>query len=199
MRAAPRSQRRGTALRRRRARGGPRQPPRAGAKRSGEIRAAPAGRRLPGAAGASLAVEAPAEDEAEERPQRRNDTSPPTATPTMAISVGRPAAASSTLRPGSNSGRCARDQPATTTTDATAPEAPKRAASERRRLTRVLTRPDVTLGLRRHGWAARRRDGAFMEQSGRNPWQPVANGAAAKTAQTGENRCRLGCDRLPRT
>jgi len=30
------------------------------------------------------------------------------------------------------------------------------------------------------------RDGAFMEPSGRNRWQPVANGAAAKVAQTGE-------------
>jgi hypothetical protein len=29
-----------------------------------------------------------------------------------------------------------------------------------------------------------------MEPSGRNPWQPVANGTAARTAQTGENRCR---------
>jgi hypothetical protein len=29
-----------------------------------------------------------------------------------------------------------------------------------------------------------------MEQSGRNRWQPVANGTAAKTAQRGENRCR---------
>jgi hypothetical protein len=33
-------------------------------------------------------------------------------------------------------------------------------------------------------------DGAFMEPSGRNRWQPVANGAAAKTAQIGEKRCR---------
>jgi hypothetical protein len=29
-----------------------------------------------------------------------------------------------------------------------------------------------------------------MEQSGRNRWQPVANGTAAKAAQIGENRCR---------
>jgi hypothetical protein len=29
-----------------------------------------------------------------------------------------------------------------------------------------------------------------MEPSGRNRWQPVANGAAAKTAQIGEKRCR---------
>jgi hypothetical protein len=33
---------------------------------------------------------------------------------------------------------------------------------------------------------AAERYGAFMEQSGRNRWQPVANGAAAKVAQTGE-------------
>jgi hypothetical protein len=30
----------------------------------------------------------------------------------------------------------------------------------------------------------RRRDGAFMEPSGRNPWQPVPNGTPPKTAQT---------------
>jgi hypothetical protein len=29
-----------------------------------------------------------------------------------------------------------------------------------------------------------------MEQSGRNRWQPVANGTAAKAAQIGEKRCR---------
>ena len=29
-----------------------------------------------------------------------------------------------------------------------------------------------------------------MEPSGRNRWQPLANGAAAKTAQIGEKRCR---------
>jgi hypothetical protein len=29
-----------------------------------------------------------------------------------------------------------------------------------------------------------------MEQSGRNRWQPVANGTPAKAAQMGENRCR---------
>jgi hypothetical protein len=34
------------------------------------------------------------------------------------------------------------------------------------------------------------KDGVFMEPGGRNPWQPVANGTAARTAQTGENRCR---------
>ena len=35
----------------------------------------------------------------------------------------------------------------------------------------------------------------LMEPSGRNPWQPVANGAAAKVAQIGENRCWVatGC------
>ena len=33
-------------------------------------------------------------------------------------------------------------------------------------------------------------DGAFMEQSGRNQWQSVANGKRPKTAQSGENRCR---------
>jgi hypothetical protein len=31
---------------------------------------------------------------------------------------------------------------------------------------------------------SRRMDGAFMEPSGRNQWQPVANGRASKTAQT---------------
>ena len=29
------------------------------------------------------------------------------------------------------------------------------------------------------------RDGAFMEPSGRNRWQPVATGTSSKTAQTG--------------
>src|SRR5215211_7931003 len=29
-----------------------------------------------------------------------------------------------------------------------------------------------------------------MEPSGRNRWQPVANGTTPRTAQTGENRCR---------
>ena len=33
-----------------------------------------------------------------------------------------------------------------------------------------------------------RRDGAFMEPSRRNRWQPVANGTPPKTAQTGR-RC----------
>src|SRR6266540_2852928 len=32
-------------------------------------------------------------------------------------------------------------------------------------------------------------DGALMEQSGRNRWQPVANGMAAKMARTSQNRC----------
>jgi hypothetical protein len=32
-------------------------------------------------------------------------------------------------------------------------------------------------------------DGAFMEPSGRNRWQPMANGTAARTARIGENRC----------
>ena len=31
--------------------------------------------------------------------------------------------------------------------------------------------------------------GAFMEQSGRNQWQPVANARAPKTALTSQNRC----------
>src|SRR3981189_3620208 len=31
---------------------------------------------------------------------------------------------------------------------------------------------------------SRQRDGAFMEPSGRNRWQPVANGTPPKTAQT---------------
>src|SRR5215207_3622312 len=39
--------------------------------------------------------------------------------------------------------------------------------------------------------------GAFMESSGRNPWQPVANSSAAKTAQIRET-VAVGCDRLPR-
>jgi CrcB-like protein involved in camphor resistance len=39
--------------------------------------------------------------------------------------------------------------------------------------------------------------GAFMEPSGRNLWQPVANSSAAKTAQIGET-VAVGCDRLPR-
>jgi hypothetical protein len=34
------------------------------------------------------------------------------------------------------------------------------------------------------------KDGAFMEPSGRNRWQPVANHAAPKRAETRENRCR---------
>jgi NAD(P)H dehydrogenase (quinone) len=41
-------------------------------------------------------------------------------------------------------------------------------------------------------------DGAFMEQSGRNQWQPVANANAPKTASTSQNRCgrlRLVADR----
>jgi acetyltransferase-like isoleucine patch superfamily enzyme len=33
------------------------------------------------------------------------------------------------------------------------------------------------------------KDGAFMEPSGRNRWQSVANGAARNVAQTSENRC----------
>ena len=32
--------------------------------------------------------------------------------------------------------------------------------------------------------------GAFMEPSGRNQWQPVANEQAPKTAKTSQNRCR---------
>jgi hypothetical protein len=32
--------------------------------------------------------------------------------------------------------------------------------------------------------------GAFMEQSGRNRWQPMTNATAARTAEIGENRCR---------
>jgi hypothetical protein len=32
-------------------------------------------------------------------------------------------------------------------------------------------------------------DGAFMEPSGRNRWQPIANGIAGRTARIGENRC----------
>jgi hypothetical protein len=33
-------------------------------------------------------------------------------------------------------------------------------------------------------------DGAFMEPSGRNRWQPVANGPTLKTAKSSRNRCR---------
>ena len=33
--------------------------------------------------------------------------------------------------------------------------------------------------------------GAFMEQSGRNQWQPLADGMTSKAAQTHENRCRV--------
>jgi hypothetical protein len=32
--------------------------------------------------------------------------------------------------------------------------------------------------------------GAFVEQSGRNRWQPLANETALETAQIAENRCR---------
>src|SRR6266498_3403171 len=32
--------------------------------------------------------------------------------------------------------------------------------------------------------------GAFVEPSGRNRWQPVADGRTAKTAEIDENRCR---------
>jgi hypothetical protein len=39
-------------------------------------------------------------------------------------------------------------------------------------------------------------DGAFMESSGRNRWQAVANGTASKTAQTNQT-VAAGCDRLP--
>jgi hypothetical protein len=38
--------------------------------------------------------------------------------------------------------------------------------------------------------------GAFMEQSGRNRWQPVANATASKTARIGKS-VAVGCDRLP--
>jgi hypothetical protein len=37
-----------------------------------------------------------------------------------------------------------------------------------------------------------------MEPSGRNPWQPVANGTAARTAQQAKTAA-AGCDRLPET
>jgi hypothetical protein len=36
---------------------------------------------------------------------------------------------------------------------------------------------------------SRRQDGAFMEPSGRNPWQPVESGGTPKTALTSQNRC----------
>jgi hypothetical protein len=35
-----------------------------------------------------------------------------------------------------------------------------------------------------------------MEQSGRNQWQPVANGIAPKTARTSQT-VAMGCDQLP--
>ena len=41
------------------------------------------------------------------------------------------------------------------------------------------------IGMRGAGLAARH--GAFMEPSGRNRWQPVANGTRSKTAQTGRS------------
>jgi hypothetical protein len=37
---------------------------------------------------------------------------------------------------------------------------------------------------------SRHEDGAFMEPSGRNQSQPVANGRTSKTAETSQNRCR---------
>src|SRR6266536_5068613 len=39
-------------------------------------------------------------------------------------------------------------------------------------------------------------NGAFMEPSGRNQWQPLANGKAPKTARTSQT-VATGCDRLP--
>jgi hypothetical protein len=36
----------------------------------------------------------------------------------------------------------------------------------------------------------REEDGAFMEPSGRNQWQPVANARSLKSAETSQNRCR---------
>ncbi|MGH2840502.1 MAG: hypothetical protein ACRDKY_06715, partial [Solirubrobacteraceae bacterium] len=36
---------------------------------------------------------------------------------------------------------------------------------------------------------SRREDGAFMEPSGRNRWQSVANAQRAKTAEPSQNRC----------
>jgi hypothetical protein len=44
---------------------------------------------------------------------------------------------------------------------------------------------------------SRREDGALMEPSGRNQWQPVANRSAAETAKKGQS-VAPGCDWLPR-
>ena len=64
-----------------------------------------------------------------------------------------------------------------------------RAGSERATLTvRALLEP-WQLGAPSYS-ALATKDGAFMEPSGRNRRQPMANGAAAKAAQIGENRCR---------
>jgi hypothetical protein len=35
----------------------------------------------------------------------------------------------------------------------------------------------------------RREDGAFMEPSGRNQWQPVADAPSLKSTETSQNRC----------
>jgi hypothetical protein len=60
---------------------------------------------------------------------------------------------------------------------------------------RVLVHtPSVAMQYRRarsrHAVNRSHRDGAFMEQSGRNRWHPIANGMAAKTARTSQNCCR---------
>ena len=69
-------------------------------------------------------VEAAAEDETEEECQRRDedDGADGDAGRCVAMRTARSAAASSTVRPGRSSGRCASAQP--TTTAATAAEAP---------------------------------------------------------------------------
>jgi hypothetical protein len=53
----------------------------------------------------------------------------------------------------------------------------------------MARRPEVLLAIS----DSRRMDGAFMELSGRNRWQPVANGTRSKTAQKGpiRNRWRM--------
>ena len=77
--------------------------------------------------------------------------------------------------------------------DAIPPTVPHRRPPSREQITRprlysdaVGTRASrVTPVPQRFG----RADGAFMEPSGRNQWQPVANADRSRTAQTSRNRC----------
>jgi hypothetical protein len=52
-------------------------------------------------------------------------------------------------------------------------------------------------GQRRHIAKRSHWYGAFMEPSGRNQWQPVANGTASKPRKYAKT-VATGCDRLPR-